>query len=79
MRSLLDIYEAWDKNNTGYIDDLEEGLSKETLQRVRVSETGEQDERRAMKRSARIIPDTFFSLFPLSPFIFIREILVSSI
>ena len=26
MRNLLDIYEAWDKNNTDYIDDLEEGL-----------------------------------------------------
>ena len=61
------------------VNDLEEGLSKETLQRVRVSETGEQDEIREMKRSARIIPDTFLSLFPLSPFIFFRDILGSTI
>ena len=54
MRNLLDIYEAWDKNNTDYIDDLEEGL-------LVAQEADSVEILKCLTYESRMLIDTFYT------------------
>ena len=58
MRNLLDIYEAWDKNNTDYIDDLEEGL-------LVAQEADSVEILKCLTYESRMLIDTFYTSEPV--------------
>lgn len=57
MRNLLDIYEGWD-NNTGYIDDLEEGL-------LVAQEADSVEILKCLTYESRMLIDTFYTTEPV--------------
>jgi hypothetical protein len=58
MRTFLDIYEGWDRNNTEFVDDLEEGL-------LVAQEADSAEMLKCLSYESRMLIDTFYTSEPV--------------